>query len=329
MHWRCGHAWQRRLHETLSFNKTGVAIMVKSVSRILLEEFQNIDEFADAIVENVDEKILNVLLETPLYRGVNVLASKFGKKEIRTNRMPYTNSLAFQFMLDREFIKRGFCARRHNSVFVTGSLSLAENFGTKIIVVFPPRGFCFTWNRLLRDVTLLRMVKIGGYSEIEVDVEKAVNEIGADFVETAIIVAKDIYGSHAPDSIRKTLNRLAVDVVIDKNFTEKHKKDFIKIWHHISEKAPKLFGEIVFNIFVKLSDKYGNVFIDSIKKLADVFKFSEDSKVIRAFTNEGFEEAVKSGHEIMIHAPYYFYIEKGLYENKAREVIIKKLNRHG
>lgn len=303
--------------------------MVKKISRILLEEFQNIDEFAKAVVENVDIDVLKILIETPLYRGVSNIKGQFGRKEIRTDRKPYTNYMSFHLMLERELVRKGFCARRTNSIFATGKLSLAENFGTKIVTVFPPKSFCFTWNRLLRDITFMNTIRVGGYREIKLDVEKAVKLIGVDFAEVAIRAIKDRYGPYAPDSVMEKLNRLAIDVIIDKKFTDEHKNEFLNIWHFVSEKAPKLLVKIVVDIFEGLNSGYGRGNVENAEKIAQVFSFSENSKVINAFSNSDFEEAVKSGHEIMIHAPYFFYATRDVYRSVLRDKLkelISKVN---
>lgn len=302
--------------------------MVKKISRILLEDFQNIDEFAEAVVNNVDHNVLVILLEKPLYRGVTGIDKPYGKKAIRTDRRPYTNYPAFQIMLDREFEKRGFCAKRSNSIFATSKLSFAEKFGNKVVTVFPPKGFCFVWNKLISDITYENIIKKGGSDEIELDVEKALKLIGLEFVELAIKNIKFRYIQYAPEDIIKKINNISVAVIIDKKFTDEIAREFIEVWNYITKNAPSIANMVKVTLFVDLN-MISNVRKSpalSPEKIASVYRFSENSKIINAFSDKDFEAAVHSGREVMIHAPYYFYVERELYATRVRDAIVKKLN---
>lgn len=297
--------------------------MAMRAARILTEEFQNVREFAEELTKNVDRKVLELLTFKPLYRGMSA-EKEYGKKRVRTDRKPYSNYPAFHIMLDRELASRGFCARRSNSVFVTSDINFAKRFGN-VYTIFPPKGFCFTWNTLVKDITHEVIYDIKGNVEIDMDVERGIRLFNGWFAEN---LAKLIYvGWNRSENgeLVKLVDSLYKLLVEEGEYNTETVNRLLELWNKI--RGTRTANNAIKSMFFTING-IGVVKEHGFKPedIASIFKFKDSSEFIKAFTDTDFEKAVNSGHEIMIHAPYVYFASISTFSRELKSLLIEMLD---
>lgn len=156
-----------------------------------------------AVLANCSE-ILHLYSTTRqvLYRGILRINSARAKSifigEPVENRIPLNTSLALSIAIDNKLIKAGFKALRINSIFCTGDLEQAKEFGEPY-VIFPFNGFKFTYSDF-KDLTLQMPYKFEPYSNMPKEIKWMTV---ADFIskfgftnqnlDAALINSKEIY----------------------------------------------------------------------------------------------------------------------------------------
>lgn len=285
--------------------------MVANVSRILVEEdYVSLNEFLEDLRENADPAAYKLILKRPLYRGRSYIGD-YAKQPIRTDRMPASNSFQFHEELDACLKERGFCARRSNSIFATTRYKLAKSFSPHspptVYVVFPLKGFCFTWHPLVEDITFEALVKIGGPDVVQFDIEKALIDLGLPYARDLLI---ELYGL-----VAKMKEDREVELLYDA-------KDIFNSYNGNKEevlvKMGKVLGEL-YNILDKRRQE--RIIIDAISYArenrleSEALKLNCRSKFFDYFDSTDFASALESGNEIMIHAPYCFLVLDKVFKN--------------
>lgn len=123
------------------------------------------------------------------YRGTNkILPDGYGYFRTRTDRSPTDTPVAVHDSFVEAFDKAGFKANRHNSIFVSGSISEAYNYG-KARRVLPVGKFSFTWSPEVYDLTreFRKLISYG-----------VVKQVFAD--DVYYDADKITYGHHIPDA---------------------------------------------------------------------------------------------------------------------------------
>lgn len=301
--------------------------MIGKISRILLEEYQNVDEFIEDVTENVSRDVLELLLEYPLYRGMTVGSlKKYGKRKISLDRKPLSNSPIFHHMLEHLLKDKGYCARRSNSIFATGDREFARNFGS-LCVIFPPKGFCFTWNKLVKDMTLDNVIYAGGEFQIDLDLEKGFELFGKKFAEYLLRI---LTASIKSGPEKEFVDELWIEVVERDKLTEKEQQLFKNLWS-IIERDRVTFEHIVKILFIKIQNldtvavELGEPRKFPPEKAVEVFKIKKDGKFARSFDDSDIKSAIFSGNEIMIHAPYYFFVTEGAFNKYMKDALKQAL----
>lgn len=112
-----------------------------------------INEYVDFIYENC-QQFLKESEFIPAYRGMTVPGDKhyagFHEWRERTRRpkdIPYVVHDAVNYQLD----ELGFKARRDNSIFISGSKSIAVHYGPPYLI-FPLDGYSYTWSPDVHDL---------------------------------------------------------------------------------------------------------------------------------------------------------------------------------
>lgn len=86
-----------------------------------------------------------------LFRGIIDAKSYILLGKSRDDRKPMDTSMAVQQIVDSSLAASGFKALRSNSIFCTGNLFAAENYGD-LFIIFPVNGFSYTWSPKVRDL---------------------------------------------------------------------------------------------------------------------------------------------------------------------------------
>lgn len=88
-----------------------------------------------------------------LYSGRDVSGNpEFIKKRVRKDRKPADMHPIIHDMLDKEFQKRFGYPARSSSLFVTGDLYIASDYGSRVYLVFPVGKYKYLWNPQVDDL---------------------------------------------------------------------------------------------------------------------------------------------------------------------------------
>lgn len=111
-----------------------------------------VHKFLDEVEQNCSD-IINVLHKTGmfLWRGVVNAPKDFYKTKPRTDRAPLNTPQVIHLAVDQWMAENGFEARRSNSVFVSSSITVADNYGQSFFI-FPANGFSYTWFEASHDL---------------------------------------------------------------------------------------------------------------------------------------------------------------------------------
>lgn len=125
----------------------------------LLEDTESVegDVLADFIRENCQPflKLKPNPLKNALLRGIRGASYYPSVVDVLQNREPVDISINVQYGIDDELKKRGFVARRGNSIYCTGDYSIATGYGA-VYMVFPIGDFSFTWSKAVLDLVRLQ-----------------------------------------------------------------------------------------------------------------------------------------------------------------------------
>lgn len=88
---------------------------------------------------------LKNIQNNPLFRGIKKSIDTAIKTDINQNRLPVDTPEAIHEEFVEAFSQAGFKANRNNSMFCTGSLEQAENYGIPYII-FPVGEYDITWS---------------------------------------------------------------------------------------------------------------------------------------------------------------------------------------
>lgn len=283
-------------------------------------EEQELDKLLVRMAKNTDPKITRFLFDNPLYRGTtpsNMWTVYFGVKKIVHNRKPKDMPYDIALMLS-EFLKsKGFRAHRLNSIFVTGNYNLSleyvldENYSSYMI--FPPKKFYFTWNRMIADFFIERLFHMKERFDIfKIDIKT--------FMQNRVLFSKFIEKHFSRTSVllSKEVSEYASELA--SLYENKKYEEAEKLLKEFMNKSPSHYNHTVSTMYYTIEHNNEN--------LRDLFyDINENSMIIKNFDNEKFEEAVLSGNEIMITDTEYFYIHPEYFE-KNRNLIIKKLENY-
>lgn len=282
--------------------------------------YEKLEKFLFMLVENTDHDILEFLLKNPLYRATSENPKDdimFGTKPIIKDRISLDTPRYIVDTLDNFLKSQGFKALRTNSIFATGDKDFANRFrslGRHVYMIFPPRKFYFTWNRLIHDFFLPDMLDDENFDLFTFDIKSAMtNPKYQDFY----IDVKMAYINSFSEDRRKTLNRFFDSYEEEENYEQLYK---IVIFDLESDKSIRR------NFYRNLLKNLSYHYMKRPEQLKKLFYVNEDSIYARAFTNTNFEEAVKSGNEIMITNEKYFYMSEKILDDEIQfvEKVLKK-----
>jgi len=109
-------------------------------------------QFANLIKKDC-QSFLNQWNSIELYHGSRS-TNKFTliyKNKIRHDRRPSDSSKQHHNFYNNLFSKFGFATNRSNSIFCTGDLAMAKNYGEEL-VIFPIGNFNFLWSSKVKDM---------------------------------------------------------------------------------------------------------------------------------------------------------------------------------
>jgi hypothetical protein len=245
-----------------------------------------------------------------LYRGIEDSKYEAFVGKPFSNRRPLDSSEDFQEKIDNALIAMGFKALRRNSIFTSGDISQASDYGDGVFLIFPKNGFNFTWSTSVRDLH-------SEYDEYDDD-DNALD----NFLEFAVDIMADI-GDVLMDF--KEFNNEYEDVSDAMQLKMKKisnspqfKTTYTKIKNAASynySTLPKIKAAI--EAFIALEKAAGIKFKIDRYNLSDVIKDykkvsapkndkSNAAKIVKDFklTNTNIVSAIKSGHEIYIFGEY-------------------------
>jgi hypothetical protein len=305
------------------------------------KEFEN---FLREMAKNTNPKITMFLLEHPLYRADSYSEGKFGNffgiKPIRKNRTPVDTPLYYSKILDEFLSSKGIRAGRLNSIFATGDEKFITIFFSKTsgkerksLVIFPSRKFYFSWNPYIKDFYFPKLVmsdlieKVLSISYEEMTkYPKETYKVVEDFIEKYNMKnltgdEYDEYDEHnnEEDQQEKIYNLLS-KFLLEKNSKKRTRilEKIMKELHDTIFSTSSLVSDEIYGDFLKIMEEHFTE--SSLEKILKI----PNNEVTNAFTDRNFEEAVKSGNEIMITNDIFYYFDKQFFFSK-RKFIIEKL----
>lgn len=280
------------------------------------EKLDKFVEFIEIMAKNTDKEITDFLFSNPLYRSTRSSSDwfpEFGINPIPKNRKPLSTPPIFQKMIDSYLSSKGFKALRSNSIFCTGSMSFAGFYSNKkspLMVIFPQKNFYFTWNKISQDFYIDWEIYAHDIFEINFSALKKLEKSKKEFIVN--IFNKTFFSLVEKTDMQKLQKEIAngnYDNVFEfyKNIVKESKT---KLPHTYSN-----FIKILFNMI--------NFLQEDIEKITI---FNNKSKFLRSFDSKNFEEAVKSGNEIMIANSNYFYFENNFFLSNKNKIynLLKK-----
>lgn len=281
-----------------------------------IDEFDNteiyLDELLDEMAKKCDPKVVDFLFENHLYRAQKAdmyWGPDFGISAYPKKRKPVDTPAIIQEIVDDYLRKRGFEALRSNSIFCTGKVSTASKYlktsksdeedQNYIMVIFPQKDFHFTWNPKIEDFYL------EGFKEDHVDIfdfnyEELLKT--HEGYEELKFMFEDRYeeGNYQEDLLKEILNNI-------------EKKNFGKAVDSIEKYMNLLKKDYPNDYFYIEYDLLNRITLDfSSEKIKEIVKIDENS-IMKYYTNKNFEQAVKSGNEIMITNKLYFYFRNNFF----------------
>lgn len=275
--------------------------------------------FLREMASNTDSYTTLFLMKHPLYRADrhNPEYSKyFGIKKIRKNREPLDTPKIYSEILDDFLRTRGLKALRKNSIFVTGSKELASEFldissDTKrnLFVIFPPKNFSFTWNSHIVDFHLDKFVE-------DDMMDKLVDFSYEEIVKKSLDFYNLLMNMNWVKLDKNEISEIMENIFYEKNLQKR------------SETAKKIMKELISKSGMTKSSFHFSL----MKLILKIFPEQKIRKILRIprneitedFENRYFEEAVKSGNEIMITDDVFYYFEEDFFSYN-KELVEKKL----
>ncbi len=111
----------------------------------------NLEVLNQKTIHFIKENCSDFLSETSnlLFRGINNQPYIFNGITPE-NRKPKDSGISWQNAIDQKLKESGFIALRSNSIFCTGSIATAQDYGTAY-AIFPINGFTYTWSPDSKD----------------------------------------------------------------------------------------------------------------------------------------------------------------------------------
>lgn len=289
------------------------------------ENEEDFEKFLENMIKDSDKDLLRFLLSNPLYRAM-VVSNKnelYGKENIPKNREPKDNPEIINNVIDNYLKRNGFKAVRSNSIFCSGDMSFIKRFlGRKgdVYVIFPTKKFYFTWNKQIKDFYIWVLVTKENFDMFTFD-----------FYSLSSLPKENVYSFYREliKILNKRESKINDDVLgffineAEKNLKQKEYDILAQIFTRFFNKhyysiISSLFYSILKAIYYYFKEE------DQMK----ILKINEKSNYAKGFDNKNFEEAIKSGHEIMLTNDYFYYIKydfftknKDLIERKIQELL--------
>jgi len=286
-------------------------------------------DFLREMASNTDSYTTLFLMKHPLYRADrhNPKYTKvFGIKKIRKDREPLDTPKIFSEILDDFLRSKGLKALRKNSIFATGKkelasefLDISSEFQRDLFVIFPPKNFSFTWNSHIEDFHLDKFDEDGMMDKIvDFSYEEIVKK-SLDFYN--LLMNMDWVRLN-----KNEISKIMENVLYEKNLQKR------------SETAKKIMEELISKSGITKSSFYFNLMklilkIFPERKIYKILKIPRN-EITEDFDDKYFEEAVKSGNEIMITDDIFYYFEEDFFsynkkfiEEKLREFYNLKTSR--
>jgi hypothetical protein len=266
---------------------------------------EKFEKFVREMARNTNPEIVKFLFENSLYRALTPNRSEwttnYGISSIEKNRKPLSSSPFVQKLIDDYLKNSGFRALRSNSIFVTGERTTALNYRKNdriLAVVFPSKKFFFTWNPVSHDFfTSLYSHRIFLLNFAEI--RKLKKEIVHALTDSIMF--------HLPSEIFHE-EKENIELLMKKG----HTKEALNLLETIVKRhfQEDRFQTDYMTIINEIADNHRKFDFDSEEELKKIIVLNRKNSLLRNFTNENFEEAVKSGNEIMITNDVFFYIEE-------------------
>ena len=254
-----------------------------------------------SIADNIKQDCSNYLqlfkksLNRVLYRGQSVSNySLVYTSHSPSNRPPTTSDQEESRLYDSALEELGIEAQRHNSIFTTSHIELAEFYGTPYVII-PKNTAVYSWSRMSRDLVLNRG-----------SVPRSAKPSG-EFKKEIEEVVRGVYGKMRELELKSELP-------LSRNET----RDY---WIAIDSLNEYLkYGRRNSWIYVNLRKTLNKILPDSLPIVDKMEKNYENSinVDINAFkekfdpTDKDLLNAMTYGHEVMIHGEYYaIELEKG------------------
>ena len=252
------------------------------------------EKFAEMLRTNCGEALAYMdAVNRFLYRGThtNSTTPDIFLSRPREKRVPLDSDENLTSIYDSFLSFRGFKALRSNSLFCTTRASTAAEYGDNVYYIYPVDGFDFTWS-MATDDNLLSKHMVVNYFNKEKTEEYKNKYLTPENVNLIIsFIRKTGYNEHQPMMFgEKFINALAGNSNLTTVFTAYTYYNSLK--------------EILINM--KKANALGPIPTDAIDDLSYTNLITPESMLdSMKLNNNDFGGALKSGHEIMIHGPYY------------------------
>lgn len=268
-------------------------------------------KFITLMAKNTNPEIVNFLFENPLFRAFSPSMEwgiLFGVKPIIKERKPRDTPLLLQNMIDEYLKKKGFTALRSNSIFATRNFSLAYIFtkDDNMFIIFPPKKFYFTWNPYISDFYLESLFDnaLLQYSKkfdlFQLNLEKIFQN------PKLKSLASEITGIYIKVLSKNHLDYEEKKLILSLEKENKHEEIMKEIQTKL-KKDNNVYNDFMLEVLKFLMKNY------SLHDFQKILSINEKSEIAKKFDNKNFEEAVKSGNEIMITDTEYFYINHNFF----------------
>lgn len=259
-----------------------------------------------------------------LFRGMNDVGDVvYGKPH--ENRHPMDTQKHVQKRLDKILTAAGFKALRSNSIFTTGDIGQAENYGDAYII-FPKNGYDFTWSSKHGDwIPTMGSMRIKGVGPSSIDWANVYDVI--DNMISKFIYPDDYWDSDNPSqkikldkflkhplfkSVKSGLSKMYdqiedLDTWDDEEPTLKQQADYLVILKNLLKLNMQLADLKILNTnTIKKITKW----IEIISKAGKKNTVNIPQEFVKSFVlkhglkNTDMPAALKSNHEIYIHGEY-------------------------
>lgn len=258
-----------------------------------------------------------------LYRGMQSAPSTIFIGSPRKDRTAMDTNQKVSDTLDKFLYHSGFTALRYNSIFCSGSASVASNYGKKYLI-FPKNGFSLTWSSRIDDFTQFIPYSFEPQDFVKYTVKGDRLQTKLHSRERSLIMLID------------DLNEKAWRINDPKENSKKYALTFIETFIRTLVSKPQNFvKQKLLDVVAAFEKDYGEnpianysdavneylILADEYRQLSQHIPSEEVVKSLR-YSNTDLAAAITSKNEIMIKGEYYAF-SAASYQQQLFQALLK------